>query len=91
MLFTMDKSQVFWEALRRGGRCRIEEDVFEWYLEVLPPAFMGKTVELVDGTKKHVSFGFVEGADVIVAFWREFDGFRTRFYAQQTKLVSRGS
>jgi len=62
------------------------EEMFDYFLGVLPPQFMGREVELVDGSKQRAAFGFAEGAERITAFWAEGGN----FFAQHTKLISNG-
>jgi len=76
------------EALARGERAQMDEPLQDHYLNVLPPRFMGRVVELVDGTKVYALFGFAEGEEPIVAFWT--DRTTGRHFAQRTKLIARG-
>ena len=77
----------FLVAVARGERCEVDEEFYNYWLEVLPPIFMNQTVELADGTSRRVHFGAAEGDGVpIDAFWREGE----RCFAQRTKLRTRG-
>jgi hypothetical protein len=78
--------QEFIQKRDEGRRCLIDKGMFYYFLEVLPPRFMGREVELVDGSKRMAAFGFAEGAERITAFWE--DG--GHFFAQHTKLISSG-
>jgi hypothetical protein len=49
---------------------RIDEEMFYYWLEVLPPVYMGRE-QIVDGLKIHCSFGFAEGREPVVDFWSE--------------------
>lgn len=85
----MKKSEM-WAKLDRGERVRIDEELFDEYLEILPPRFMWSRVELVDGTTIVADFGFAEGDGVpVVAFWKG-RGFEKGCFAQNTKLRTRG-
>lgn len=85
----MKKSEM-WEKLDRGERVQIDEELFEECLEILPPTFMGRRVELVDGTNVVADFGFAEGDGVpIIAFWKT-RGADAGYFAQNTKLRTRG-
>src|SRR3990167_9906126 len=56
-----------------GHVCKIDEEMFYYWLEVLPPVYMGqKRLIDIDGkmTEKNCSFGFAEGGPVI-DFWEE--------------------
>lgn len=83
---TLDTNSALFAALARGERAEVDEEVFEYFLEVLPPQFMSKTVPLVDGSSVGATFGFAEGSDTITAFWREGG----RYFAQHTTLKARG-
>ena len=77
----------FFAAVARGERCEVDEEFYYCWLEVLPPIFMNRTVELADGTSRRVDFGAAEGDGVPVdAFWREGE----HCFAQRSKLRTRG-
>jgi hypothetical protein len=48
-----------------------DEEVFDYFLEVLPPVFMNKKFKFTDGLEVRASFGFAEGYEPITVFWRE--------------------
>lgn len=90
--FTHENDFAAFIAARNCGECcLIDEEMYLYFLEVLPPRFMGRIVELVDGHEVRADFGFAEGAERITAFWRrgKDDGTDLHF-AQHTKLISRG-
>lgn len=68
-----------------GKRLEIDEEMFYYWLEVLPPAFMQRETTLADGTRRWVSFGFAEGPERVTAFWGK-DG---KFFAQYCNEVGR--
>ena len=72
----------FCDALRREERCEIDESMFDYFLDVLPPVFMSRVVKLCEGTSVWAEFGFVEGADVVVAFFRQ----NGKTFAQHTTM-----
>lgn len=80
----MKKEQ--WDAIKAGQVVEVSEEDFEEMLDVLPPAFMGRNVQLMNGTTVHASYGFVEGADRITAFYTLYD----KFWAAGTTLFARG-
>lgn len=84
-----DHHKEFIAARDTGARCEIDREMYWYYLEVLPPIYMSRTVQLIDGSVRSVSFGFAEGAERITAFWTDSRG--DRFFAQHTNRVSRGS
>jgi len=58
------------EARDSGQVIEVDEDVYWYFLEVLPPAYMGRTVKLPNGTMQRADFGFAEGYEPITAFWQ---------------------
>ena len=91
-IYTMDTIEAYSAALDRGEVCQVDEDLFYWYLEVLPPVYMGRDrfVE-IDGVKfvKHCSFGFAEGRDFITDFWVNKDGSHiTARFAKKSKQMN---
>lgn len=73
------------QKLNSGEEIEINTEFFDYFLEVLPPVYMGKFVETVNGKHVLASFGFAEGAEQVKAFW-ECAG---RFFACQTKEMNR--
>lgn len=52
---------------------RIDEEMYYYWLEVLPPVYMDQVQPVeIDGAiyQKRCSFGFAEGRETIVDFWR---------------------
>ncbi len=82
MIYTPDNNSAFFAEVEKGTRCEVNGDLFEYYLDILPPVFMGSMVTLVDGTRQYAMFGFCEGDmsanNKPIAFWKS-DG---RFFAQ---------
>ena len=71
----------FIEARTKGVRCEIDEEMYDYFLEVLPPCFMSRTVVLCDGSVVRADFGFAEGVEILTAFWRKGD----KFFAQKVR------
>ena len=78
-----DKSEGAWsrfiEAMHSGEEVEIDEEMYYYWLEVLPPVFMWK---VIDGKK--YEFGFAEGAEPVTVFWRK-DG---RFFCRRTEIMN---
>lgn len=75
------------EAVNAGLVCRIDENIFDYFLEVLPPVYMDKIKDVeIDGVKypKRCSFGFAEGWEAVIDFWRA-DG---AYYAKKSKRLN---
>ena len=71
-IYTYEKDfNEFVKAIEKEA-CAIDEEMFYYWLEVLPPVYMYKkqTVE-IDGVKyvKDCIFGFAEGRDYVIDFW----------------------
>jgi hypothetical protein len=73
----------FITAMHSGHRFECDEAMFDYWLEVLPPAWMGRTVTL-DGVPIRTSFGFCEGYDFVTAFWKQGG----RFFGQRTAIMN---
>lgn len=97
-MLTYDKD--FAEFVQRsaaGERLEIDEEMFGYWLDVLPPVYMARTVELplqpgdAAPVRVRASFGFAEGAESITAFWTtRRPGETTRYFAQRTAEKHRG-
>jgi hypothetical protein len=85
-VYTRETRPGFFEALGRGDRVQVDQQIFDWFLDILPPVFMGRVVDLIDGSSQYALYGFAEGAAIITAFWSS----KQRFYAQYTNRMSRG-
>ncbi len=60
---------AFIAAMHSGEQFECDQEMYVYWLEVLPPAFMGREVTWPDGQKVKAHFGFAEGEDYITAFW----------------------
>ncbi len=90
-MFTYEHDlRAFCEARDRGELCQIDEEMWSYFLEVLPPRFMHRTVTLCNGEQIAADFGFAEGAERITAFWRSRLEGTLKYYAQHTNKISRG-
>ena len=90
-LYTRENWEGLMKAINAGERCQITDDIFDYFLDVLPPKFMHRQVELINGDHVTASFGFAEGAMQVIAFWRRtaVEG-GAQYFAQQSKLWSNG-
>jgi hypothetical protein len=84
----------FIEAMGSGQRFEVDEEMFDYWMDVLPPVLMNQNILFFPGRKgipTPVSFGFAEGADYITVFW--VDGPKEgpkHFYGQRTDKMARG-
>ena len=76
-------------AMRSGAKIEITEEVYYYFLGVLPPVFVNKYVDFMPGYEGHrmfVNFGFAEGMEKIVLFWHNDQ--QEKFYCQQSNKVN---
>ena len=86
-----EKWKEFIKAMHSGNEFEVDAEMFDYWLGVLPPVFMGRTITWVpchEGHPMKVDFGFAEGAESITVFWRSLDG--KRFFGQRTHKINRG-
>lgn len=80
-LFSQQEWTEFIERMRSGDTIEIDSSMYDYWLEVLPPQFMGRMI----GGRRY-DFGFAEGPEPIVGFWQEGE----RYFCQQLQLIGRG-
>lgn len=68
--YTKDNWNEMIKAMHSGETIEINEDVYEYFLEVLPPVYMNKK-KVIDGLTRTVNFGMCEGMEKIVDFWTD--------------------
>jgi hypothetical protein len=71
----------FIAVMRSGQVFECDEQMYFYWLEVMPPVWLNRSVE-VQGHGTVSTFGFAEGAEPVVIFWHEAD----RFFGQQTNI-----
>jgi hypothetical protein len=91
-LFTYENDlAAFCAARDRGELCEVNAEMYDYFLEVLPPVHMGRTVTLCNGKRQFADFEFAEGAERITAFWEQHpEPGVAIFYAQHTNEIARG-
>ena len=70
----------FLKSMHSFDRFECDQEMFDYWLEVLPPVHMARNVVLPNGDEVRASFGFAEGAEEITAFWtlgKRYFGCRT--------------
>lgn len=86
---TKEEWKEFIATMNSGDKFEVDEEMYYYWLEVLPPIFMHKWIDFLPGHEGHkmrVEFGFAEGADYITVFFRSLDG--KRFYGQKTNKMA---
>lgn len=90
-IYKYDSSHEEWKEFIKekasGRTLQIDEAMFSYWLEILPPVYMGelKQIDILNnGIVENVqcSFGFVEGYDYITDFWRR----NGQFYCKQSNV-----
>ena len=79
----------FIAARDSGEKFEVNEEMFYYWLEVLPPRFMNKDITFLPGHEGHpmrIDFGFAEGREEITVFWRSAAG--KRFFGQRTGKIN---
>lgn len=87
------KWEEFIKVFTSGQRFEVDEEMWDYWLEVLPPVFMYKEIDYFpgrEGIPTMASFGFVEGADYITVFWVEGPKHDRHLYGQRSNRIARG-
>lgn len=84
----IDDMKEFCKARDTGNRVLISEELYWYFLEVLPPVWMHTTVRLPDGKDQFSDLGFAEGAERVTIFWSEGKGSEKRYLAQLTGIMN---
>ncbi len=79
---------LYLNARDRGETIEITERTFNYFLEVLPPAYMGRPIH-INGKPQWVVFGFAEGYEQITAFWTEMTEGQVRYFCRRTEEMNR--
>lgn len=83
---TPEQWREFILEMQSGRTLEIDESIFFYWLEVLPPVYMNKCkmIDVLDNGKEievDCSFGFAEGHSLIIDFWKS----EGRFFCKQSK------
>lgn len=79
-----EKWSEFIAAMHSGKPFECDEEMYYYWLECLPPVWMGKVIKLRNGDTVKANFCFAEGAETVTAFW-ERDG---RYYGCATDVMN---
>lgn len=77
----------FISLFRPGFRLQIDRPMFDYWLGVLPPIFINEVIDYMperEGEPVKVDFGFAEGNEKIVLFWREDE----KYFCQQSNKIN---
>ena len=85
-------------ARETGDVVEVDEELFDYWLNVLPPKMprspavkvtgMGGLWTRPDGTVQRYSFAQAEGAEELTAFWRTNEAGEARYFAQRMPIVN---
>ena len=86
----------FIKVMHSGEIFEADEEMAYYWLEVLPPVFMGRDILFLPGHEGHpmrVWFGFAEGAEPITVFWRNLyknphEKAEYRYFGQRTNKIN---
>ncbi len=73
----------FLTAMHSGERFECDREMYDYWLGVLPPAWMDKTL-MFGGESIRTHFGFCEGHDFVTAFWT----LGGRYFGQHTSIMN---
>lgn len=90
--YTVENFGKFIVDINRGwqnsGVLEIDEEIFDYFLGVLPPVFTNRKMTLpgdINGQLHYIDFGFAEGTEEIKLFWHTAD----RYFAVQSDEINR--
>jgi len=83
-IYGMDDFKLYVEKIERGYTLEITEELFNYWLNVLPPVWMRRNFTFKDGLNIPASFAFAEGSENLVIFWR--DG--KKFFARKSNILN---
>ena len=79
---------AYLNAVATAQTLEITEGAFYYFLEVLPPAYMRRTIT-TNNQPRRVTFGFAEGCERITAFWAEKRGDEVHYFCKRTEEMNR--
>ena len=80
-VYTNANWDEFIAAMHSGDILEVDRDIFDYFLEVLPPIFMNKTIN-----GQWYSFGFAEGAESVIGFWQEGTDDAERYFCRDLHM-----
>jgi len=88
MVYDMESIAAFCAARDAGNKVEVDQELFDYFLEVLPPVHMNYRATLPDGQVIQASFGFAEGWEKVTAFWQGQGEMRGKYFAQRTQEMN---
>jgi hypothetical protein len=82
-MLTMENWSETITDINSGEIVEINEEVFDYFLDVLPPVNMGRVVE-ISGKQTRTAFGFAEGVEEIKYFWKQ----QGKFYCWRSNEIN---
>lgn len=84
----LEDGAAYLNAVESGETIEITRDTFDYFLEVLPPVCMRRTM-ILEGQSRNVAFGFAEGSELITAFWTEKVDQQIQYFCKRTHELNR--
>jgi hypothetical protein len=84
----LEDGAAYLNAVETGKTVEVTEQTFDYFLNVLPPVYMHRLV-MIDGVERRVAFGFAEGCEHIVAFWKARGVHGMRCFCKRTSEMNR--
>ena len=84
----LENGAAYLNAVESGKSIEITRGTFDYFLEVLPPVYMTRTM-ILDGQSRNVAFGFAEGYELITAFWIEKIDGKVHYFCKRTQELNR--
>jgi hypothetical protein len=81
MVYTKQNWQEMIDAMNSGEQIEINEEVFDYFLGVLPPVFMNQVTMMPNGLPRKIDFAFAEGAEPLTYFWHDTQQSDTRSHS----------
>lgn len=79
--------QAFLQAMHSGDEIEIDEAMFQYWLDLLPPVFMNRMLPYPDPQHPmRYDFGFAEGREPITLFYSNPD--KTRFFCRRSPYLN---
>lgn len=76
---------AFIAAMHSGNMVEIDDEMYDYWLEALPPIFMNRSIPWPNPKQPtRYDFGFAEGAEPITVFWSVGE----RRFCQRTNIMN---
>ena len=81
----------FIKAMHSGDEIEIDEEMYFYWLEVLPPIFMNERIPWPDPQHPMLyDFGFAEGTEPITMFYSSGSNGDKRYFCRRSNIINKG-